>query len=507
MSHVRDIERLLYDTMGLDAETLGANAIERAIRVRLAALSTTSPDMQDAPPYSRYWQRLQQSPQELQALIEAVVVPETWFFRHRDAFNALTQMVRDERESRRGTAREGQALRLLSLPCSTGEEPYSMAMAMFDAGLGANDFTIDALDISERALTVAREGLYGRNSFRGAPGTLLFRDRYFTPEEESFRVIGALRTQVRWHAGNLFDPSLVDRLGTFDYVFFRNVLIYFDRDGQRRAIAALEQLMRMGATLFAGPAEGGTLTSNGLAPTGHVQAFSFRVAGPVRDVRTPASLSRPTGTLDAFRPAPPVSAFDAVAQHRVALPHISHVPPSPAQAQSPLPPATGAGPSRTFAPMTPVASGTPPPDSARPGVFQQVDATTRTDIAVQLTQAQTAADAGDLVGAVALCCAVLAVDRANAQAEYLLGLVEDARGDAQAALIHYRRALYLEPGHYEALVHCAALLDARGDATGARRLLERAERTERTERTERASTSRTTTESHDQTHRHGNRHR
>ncbi|AKC68962.1 CheR family methyltransferase [Pandoraea oxalativorans] len=499
MSHVRDIERLLYDTMGLDAETLGANAIERAIRVRLAALSTASPDMQDAPPYSRYWQRLQQSPQELQALIEAVVVPETWFFRHRDAFTALAQMVQEARESRRGTAREGQALRLLSLPCSTGEEPYSMAMTMFDAGLGPNDFTIDALDISERALAVAREGLYGRNSFRGPPGTMLFRDRYFSPEGENYRVIGALRTQVRWHAGNLFDPSLVDRLGTFDYVFFRNVLIYFDRDGQRRAIVALEQLMRMGATLFAGPAEGGTLTSNGLAPTGHMQAFSFRVAGPVRDVKTSAGPSRPTGTLDAFRPAPPASALDAVAQHRVALPHVSHISPSSAQAQTPLAPLTVGGPSRTFAPVTPLK---PPPDSARADVFQQVDATARTAIAVQLTQAQTAADAGDFAGAVALCRAVLAVDRASAQAEYLLGLVEDAQGDAQGALVHYRRALYLEPGHYEALVHCAALLDARGDAVGARRLLERAERTERAD-----TASRTTTESHDQTHRHGNRHR
>ncbi|VVE69685.1 CheR-type MCP methyltransferase [Pandoraea anapnoica] len=500
MSHVRDIERLLYDTMGLDAETLGANAIERAIRARLAALSALSPDMQDAPPYSRYWQRLQQSPQELQALIEAVVVPETWFFRHRDAFTALTQMVHEERESRRGTAREGQALRLLSLPCSTGEEPYSMAMTMFDAGFGANDFTIDALDISERALAVAREGLYGRNSFRGPPGTMLFRDRYFTREDENFRVIDVLRTQVRWHSGNLFDPSLVGRLGTFDYVFFRNVLIYFDREGQRRAIAALEQLMRMGATLFAGPAEGGTLTSNGLAPTGHVQAFSFRVAGPVRDVRTSAAgLSRPTGTLDAFHPSLPVSALDAVAQHRVALPHvshISHVSPSSAHAQAPLPPSMGAGSSRTFAPVTPV---TPPTESTRPGVFQHVDATAKTDIAVQLTQAQAAADAGDFVGAVALCRAALAVDRANAQAEYLLGLVEDARGDAQGALVHYRRALYLEPGHYEALVHCAALLDARGDATGARRLLERAERA--------GTTSRTTTGPHDPTHRHGTRHR
>lgn len=475
MSHVRDIERLLHDTMGLDAETLGGNAVERAVRARLAALSA---EMHDTSPYSRYWQRLQQSPQELQALIEAIVVPETWFFRHRDAFTALAQMAQEERASRRGTPRETQALRLLSLPCSTGEEPYSIAMTMFDAGFAASDFTVDALDISERALAVAREGLYGRNSFRGPPGTMLFRDRYFTPEEDNFRIIGALRTQVRWHAGNLFDASLLDRLGTFDFVFFRNVLIYFDRDGQRRAIAALERLMRMGATLFAGPAEGGTLTSNGLAPTGHVQAFSFRVAGPVRDVTaTPTGTARPTGTLEAFRAAPPVSAVGAVAQQRM----------------STLAPVHGK-PTRTFSPLV-----SPSAEATKPAVAEFVEATAKADIAAQLAQAGSAADAGDFTRAVSLCRTVLAADRANAQAEYLLGLVEDAQGDTQGALVHYRRALYLDPGHYEALVHCAALLDTRGDATGARRLLDRAERTERT--------TTTTTQAHDQRQRHGTRHR
>ncbi|APD11091.1 hypothetical protein UC34_00640 [Pandoraea vervacti] len=466
MTHVPDIERLLRDTTGIDAETLGVHAIERAVRARLAALS---PDMQDAPPYSRYWQRVQQSSHELQALIEAVVVPETWFFRHREAFTTLGRMAREARTARRGTASERQPLRLLSLPCSTGEEPYSMAMAMFDAGFGANDFTIDAVDISERALAVAREGLYGRNSFRGAPDTLLFRERYFTSEEDNYRVIGALRTQVRWHAGNLFDPSLVDRLGTFDFVFFRNVLIYFDRDGQRRAIAALERLMRMGATLFAGPAEGGTLTSNGLAPTGHAQAFSFRVAVPARDV---------------IQAAPSTDATPSA--H--GIPARTFVPPTrPAPPTLPTRPATD---SLRVAPAgeSPLA----------PSVVSSVGAMAKAEIDVPLAQARAAADAGDFERAVALCRAVLAADRANAQAEYLLGLVEDARSDAQSALIHYRRALYLDPTHYEALVHCAALLDARGDVSGARRLMARAER---------AGNAMASSETHDPMQRHGTRHR
>ncbi|VVD90191.1 CheR-type MCP methyltransferase [Pandoraea eparura] len=499
MSHVRDIERLLRETMGLDAQTLGAQAIERAVRARLAVLP---PEMHDAPAYSQYWQWLQQSPQELQALIEAVVVPETWFFRHREAFTVLAQMARDERAARRGTVREGQPLRLLSLPCATGEEPYSMAMAMFDTGFGASDFTVDALDISERGLALAREGRYGRNSFRGPPGSLSFRERYFTPDDDGYRVIEALRTQVRWHAGNLFDAALVDRLGTFDFVFFRNVLIYFDRDGQRRAIAALERLMRMGATLFAGPAEGGTLTSNGLTSTGHVQAFAFRVAGPVRDVvPVPTGVSRIAGTLASLNATPPASSIDAVAQRRNEGKAAVH-----------------AGLTRpTVAPFaTSNVVATPPAVPRAVTVATAATAATAAtvasaDVDAQLEQARGAADAGDFVRAVALCRSVLATDRANAQAEYLLGLVEDARGDAQGALVHYRRALYLDPGHYEALVHCAAQLDARGDAAGARRLLERAERAEQAERVERADPTRrkaaTSSASPDHVHRHGTRHR
>ncbi|WP_087721835.1 CheR family methyltransferase [Pandoraea sp. PE-S2T-3] len=492
MSPVQQIERLLRDTMGLDAGTLGANAIERAVRARLAVLS---PETNDT---STYWQLLQQSPQELQALIEAVVVPETWFFRHREAFTALAQMAAEERAARRGTVREGQALRLLSLPCATGEEPYSMAMTLFDAGFQVGDFTIDALDISERALTIAREGVYGRNSFRGPVANLLFRDRYFTPQGETYRVNGALRPPIRWHAGNLFDPTLVDRLGTFDFVFFRNVLIYFDREGQRRAIAALERLMRMGATLFAGPAEGGSLTSNGLSSTGHVQAFSFRLAGPQRDVTSsPVGAAPLTGTLSTFSTQSPTRTFDAIQHRRGHAAQVTPVFPAPntMPATPAVPPAPTATPgARAFG--NPVA-----PETSRVGTTASRRSAQTPDIAAQLQEAQTLADAGDFARAIALCRTVLATDRANAQAEYLLGLVEDARGDAQQALVHYRRALYLDPGHYEALVHCAAQLDARGDAAGARRLRERAERAGRA-----GPADRTADAPHD-AHRHGARHR
>src|SRR5579863_6260906 len=95
-----------------------------------------------------YWERVQASNDELQELIEAVVVPETWFFRDREAFEALGRLLIEERSA----SHSGASLHLLSVPCSTGEEPYSIVMTMLDAGFSRRQFKIDAVDISLRAL-------------------------------------------------------------------------------------------------------------------------------------------------------------------------------------------------------------------------------------------------------------------------------------------------------------------------------------------------------------------
>ena len=156
-----EFEDLLKRTMGLDAASIGASAIERAVQQRLAASGL--------PETGAYLERVRASPEELQELIEAVIVPETWFFRDREAFAALARLVYEEWLGAHATG----VLRVLSLPCSTGEEPYSAAMALLDAGWPAERFRVDALDISAHALAAARRGVYGRNSFRG--GGLDFR--------------------------------------------------------------------------------------------------------------------------------------------------------------------------------------------------------------------------------------------------------------------------------------------------------------------------------------------
>ena len=113
----------LKERIGLDVTSVGPAIIERAVRQRSVAAQAVSAD--------EYWLTLQGSRDEQQALIEAVIVPETWFFRYPESFATLAKLA----SKRLGEINNLRALRILSLPCSTGEEPYSIAMALLDAGL------------------------------------------------------------------------------------------------------------------------------------------------------------------------------------------------------------------------------------------------------------------------------------------------------------------------------------------------------------------------------------
>src|SRR6266852_1112454 len=150
-----DFENLLKASIGLDVGSVGRSSIERAVADRQSACALPDRHM--------YWERVSTCGAELQALIEAVVVPETWFFRDREAFATLASIGQEQWLR----APADGVLRLLSLPSSTGEEPYSMAMALLDAGVPAHRFQVDAVDISARVLAYAGRRMYGKNSFRG----------------------------------------------------------------------------------------------------------------------------------------------------------------------------------------------------------------------------------------------------------------------------------------------------------------------------------------------------
>ena len=256
-----EIVQLLRETIGLDAGSIGRGVVERAILDRQRAAGAA-----DA---IAYLARLRSSKEELQALIEAVVVPETWFFRDPGAFDALSSVVRHG-----AVPMATEPLRLLSVPCSTGEEPYSMAMALLDAGVPSARFQVDAMEISTRALALAEAATYGRNSFRGSGA--MGREHHFEPAPRGRRVCERVRRQVRFRHGNMLACPFVPGRDRFDVVFCRNLLIYFDRAAQDRAIQTLGALLKPEGLLFVGPSEGGLALNHAFVSAKLPMSFAFR---------------------------------------------------------------------------------------------------------------------------------------------------------------------------------------------------------------------------------------
>ncbi|MEX5539373.1 CheR family methyltransferase [Pseudomonas poae] len=406
----------LKERIGLDVASVGEAIIERAVRQRSqAVLAQTADD---------YWQHLQRSHDEQQALIEAVIVPETWFFRYPESFATLARLAK----ARLDELNQLRALRILSLPCSTGEEPYSIAMALLDAGLAPHQFKVQGMDVSPLSVERARRGVYGKNSFRG--GDIDFRDRHFSEQADGYHIADRVREQVRLQVGNLLDPALLANESAYDFVFCRNLLIYFDQPTQQQVFDVLKGLTHLDGVLFIGPAEGSLLGRHGMRSIGVPQSFAFsRHAEPVK----PAPV---------FAPMPnPVLARSAAP-----MPMPLPVKPRPFSTAS--------------AQVVPIKA--PPSDTA--------------DL---LSQIATLANAGKSAEARAACERYLSNHPPAAQVFYWLGLLSDVAGSALEAQGYYRKALYLEPQHPQALMHLAALLESQGDSAGARRLQARAARSER----------------------------
>ncbi|WP_336353409.1 CheR family methyltransferase [Pseudomonas atacamensis] len=412
----------LKERIGLDVASVGAAIIERAVRQRTTLSQAAHAD--------EYWQLLQGSRDEQQALIEAVIVPETWFFRYPESFATLGKLARQ----RLAELNNMRALRILSLPCSTGEEPYSIAMALLDAGLKPHQFKVDGIDISPLSVDKARRAVYGKNSFRGQD--LQFRDRHFMPEQDGHRVNEYVREQVRWQVGNVLDPTLLASEPAFDFVFCRNLLIYFDQPTQKQVFEVLKRLTHVDGVLFIGPAEGSLLGRLGMRSIGIPQSFAFsRHSEPHPEpLPTPKPVAVPAS--QPMRSAPP---------------------PAPVR-------------NRPFAAVTPL------PVTKK---------TANPDAATLLAQIAALANEGKSAEARAACEHYLRSHEPVAQVFYWLGLLSDVAGLSLEAQGYYRKALYLEPQHPEALMHLAALLQAQGDTVGARRLQERAARSGRTADSER----------------------
>jgi chemotaxis protein methyltransferase WspC len=400
------VRERLRRAIGLDPQSLGPAGVQRAVERRLEACGLTSAGEYDT--------RLERSPEELRALVEEVVVGESWFFRHPHAFELLKREAhRVMRESPEHT------YRALSLPCAGGEEPYSIAIALLEAGLHPGQFTVDAGDISHRALERARAGVYGGRHMR--PVSELQLRQYFQARGELFEVSPQARESVRLVQANVLDGALLPFAGPYDAIFCRNLLIYLDGTARRSLIETLGRLLAPRGLLFVGHAEGLPELEAGFARCPEHGTFAYRRRTQPANIPDAPPRKPSAGRLSAPRPTP-------------------------------RPPA------RTTRVKHPPAKETP---AALPDLLEQASAL---------------ANEKRFEEAIALCERQIRTKGPSAGGYYALGMIHQAAGDAPRAEQALERSVYLDGKYEDALLALALLAHRRGDEASAQRYRQRASR-------------------------------
>ena len=401
------IADLLENRIGLDAASLGADTLRAAIAERMLALAITDP--------VAYADCLARRNDEFDGLLNRLLVPETWFDRGGDVFGFLANEIALRLQS----SASDRIVRILCLPCSTGEEPCSLAMALVDRGVPSERWRIDGVDLSRRFVGAAIRGTYREMSFRQMLPDR--RARYFQPTGAEWSLGSTVRALVHFKVGNVVDPALlIESAGNYDFILCRNLLIYLTADARSRALAKLELLLAPRGILGVGHAEPQILAERGHQRFGPDSCFLYR-----REAHRETNVVPP-------RPVPirrRDRTVSIVANERPA-----------------------AAVKSTIVPST---------DTSSPS----------------LQNARRLADQGRLDDALFVCRQLVQIGP-SADAFSLLGIIQQSLGASSEANDAFRKALYLDPDHREALTHAMLLSSQLGDETRTAALRERLSRIE-----------------------------
>ncbi len=227
----------------------GEQKLGRLLRERMRATNLGQP--------ANYLDRLVTDPDELQDLIELLTVNETYFFREAEQIRLLTDSL-VPRFIQHYNGRD--KVRILSAACASGEEPYSLAIALFER-YGESMFhlcRVNGVDIDSAVLAKAEQGIYGEFSFRGVSPEI--RTRYFNKAAAGWQVKEDIRSQVSFQKLNLLAPDSAAETKGYDIIFCRNVSIYFDEATRRQIQRNLASLMKENGILIVGMTE--TIANN-----------------------------------------------------------------------------------------------------------------------------------------------------------------------------------------------------------------------------------------------------
>ncbi len=242
----RRISALIYDRTGLSFNESSRFFLEKRLETRISTLGMTIPE-----DYLSFLMFDGDSEREWDALITLITTNETYFMREERQLKCFKEDILPE------LARKspGKKIRIWSAGCSSGEEPYSVAILTKECRHVTDQMIeIFATDINSRVIQRAKEGVYGDSSFRAVDEA--FRLRWFSPEgQQKWRLKDEIRKRVTFQRFNLFDMDRYSIFAPFDVIFCRNVIIYFDLEAKVRVVERFYDKLVDGGYLLLGHSE------------------------------------------------------------------------------------------------------------------------------------------------------------------------------------------------------------------------------------------------------------
>ena len=268
-------QRLIEKSTGIYLSTAKKNLLVGRLSRRMRELGLSS--------LHKYYKRVIADPEEFTCMVDCISTNETQFFREPLHFDFLERQVFPPWAAQASTGERRRHLRVWSAGCSTGEEPFSIAMALLYHFPQSAGWRVEVLatDISTRVLARARAGIWPLEKARQIPDRYLksFMLRGVLSEEGMMKAGAEIQQVVRFERLNLFDEATYPRSGPFDLIFCRNVLIYFQPETKALVIRGLLKCLAPEGYLFVGHSESLNQVSDrirSLIPTVYVQETSLR---------------------------------------------------------------------------------------------------------------------------------------------------------------------------------------------------------------------------------------
>jgi chemotaxis protein methyltransferase CheR len=436
---------LISTRTGLQIRDKDRGDLQRTLRERMSALK-----IERAEAYFHLLEsQFSLTQGEWTRLLPRLTNGESYFWRDKGQFSLLRARILPELIESRASSR---SLRIWSAGCSTGEEPYSLAMLVDELLPNRDGWNISILgtDINPVALERARIGLYGAWAFRGLD--IAVQEKYFERSKADFQISSKLKAMVSFGPCNLRGdefPSRVSGLFDMDLILCRNVLIYFSSDAISHALQGFARTLRQGGYLLTGHAELANHDPAPLVPRAFAESVAYQKCQAPQKTSAPRpfiNLASHPRSPSALAPAFPTT-MPSAPRRAVLIP----LPEAISQLGVRVPPAAQGGPS-----PNPLIHPSSKPSSQSPA-------------ATFCQRARESADLGRHAEAINFCREAIALDPTCDDAYFIWGQVEGELGRREEAKSLFKKVIYLVSNRYDAHLEMAALYDMENDTSRARR--------------------------------------